>query len=104
MAGRATADPGHRARRVIARRVDDQHVHAVGAELLRDSLCLDKRLLAEQRDVAATVTDEHEQRIHRRVTQPFGADDAEPGDEPVRQRRRPPDREALEALLGEVDG
>ena len=97
-------DAGHGSGGVVARRIDDQHVHAVGAELFGDALRLDERFLTEQRDVAPPIADQHHQRIHARIAQALGAHDAQPRDEPVGQRCRPADREPLQALLREVDG
>ena len=98
------ADAGHGSRRVITCRVDDQHVHAVGAELFSDALRLDERFLAEERDVAPPIADQHHQWIHGRVTEALGAHDPQSRDEPVRQRCGSADRETLQALFRQVDG
>src|ERR1039458_4933843 len=47
----------------VPRRVDDKRPDVLVADLLGDALCLDQRLLAEERDVSPTVGDEDDEGV-----------------------------------------
>src|SRR5207302_5068283 len=63
----------------------------------------EQRLLAEEADVAPTVTDQHQQRVNLRVSKPLRLDQLERGEQPVRQCGGTAYAQPLESTLRQVD-
>src|SRR5256886_13447644 len=87
----------------VSGRIDHHGPDAFLLDLAGGALRLEQRLLTEETDVPAAITDQDQQRIDPRVAQPFGLDSFQGRHEAVGQRRGAADVAALQPPLGQVD-
>ena len=106
--GVGAVEAGHPVPRVprlaaeVPRRVDHHRANAFLLDLAGHALGFEQRLLAEEADVAAAVTDQHQERVDLGISQALGLDQFQAGHQSVGQRCGASDAEPFQAALGEV--